>query len=356
MEQIEPGFDRLIPICIELPVAGGWVDNLLMTPDGNIVIVEAKLWRNPEARRRVVAQALEYATGLFRMNYEALENAVLNASFIDTEKPDRLYDMFSHEPDSLPENKFVDRVNHNLINGRIVVLIVGDGIRTQLEDLYDGLQAHAKFQFTFALVEMPVFRRDSGKISEELIVIPRTMLKTVIVERFTIRVDNGKDVRVGDVKDSASDEKKMLSRRRSITADQFYETIQENYSTELRNKLEEFVSTLETIAVYPDFKSSLSLKWDTPQGRAINLGYITRDGSITIESYHWAPSASHVTLSEEYIQRLSNVLIGKVHKHRLLTVDNKCFRINEIAEKFDDWHTEISTFIDSMMKDFSADG
>ena len=118
MEQIEPGFERLIPICIELPVLGGWVDNLLMTPDGNVVIVEAKLWCNPEARRKVVAQALEYATGLFRMDYEALENAVLNAKFVDAEKPNRLYDMFSHDPEALPEDKFIDRVNHNLINGR----------------------------------------------------------------------------------------------------------------------------------------------------------------------------------------------------------------------------------------------
>ena len=350
MEQIEPGFDRLIPICVELPVEGGYVDNLLMTSDGNIVIVEAKLWRNQEARRTVVAQALEYATGLFKMNYEDLENAVLKAQFIDVEKPSRLYDMFSHDPEALPEDKFIDRVNHNLINGRIVVLIVGDGIRSQLEDLYDGLQAHAKFQFTFALVEMPVFRRDIGETSEELIVIPRTMLKTVTVERFIIRVDNGKDIQVEDTTESTGDKKKVSSKRRSITANQFYETIQENYGIELRNKLEEFVSTLETIAVYPDFKNSLNLKWDTPQGHAINLGYITRDGSITIES--WAPSESHVMLSEEYIQRLSKVLNGKVHKHRLLTVKNKFFRIDEIAEKLDDWRTEISTFIDNIMEDF----
>lgn len=95
MDQIEPGFERLVPVCMELPVSGGYVDNLFMTPDGNIVIVEVKLWSNSEARRKVVAQTLEYATRLFRMNYEALEKAVLSANLIDAQKPNRLYDMFS---------------------------------------------------------------------------------------------------------------------------------------------------------------------------------------------------------------------------------------------------------------------
>jgi hypothetical protein len=36
------------------------VDILGVTPDGRLVIVECKLWRNPEARREVIAQVLEY--------------------------------------------------------------------------------------------------------------------------------------------------------------------------------------------------------------------------------------------------------------------------------------------------------
>ena len=65
MDQIEPGLGGLMPVCMELPLRVGFVDNLLMTPQGNLVIVEVKLWRNPESRRRVVAQALDYATALF---------------------------------------------------------------------------------------------------------------------------------------------------------------------------------------------------------------------------------------------------------------------------------------------------
>ena len=135
------------------PKAGS--TNLLMTPAGNIVIVEVKLWQNPEARRAVVAPALEYATGLFRMTYDDLQSAVMRADFGDGDHPTNLYDLFRGCPDALAEDAFVDAVSRNLEMGRIVVLIAGDGIRQDAEDLVAGLQAHANFHFTFALVEMP---------------------------------------------------------------------------------------------------------------------------------------------------------------------------------------------------------
>ena len=112
--EIEPAFDDLTPVCMELPVSSGSVDNLLMTADGNIVIVEVKLWRNPESRRTVIAQALDYATAMFRMDYEDLESSVIGADFDDGERPSSLYDLFRDDPDVLPEGAFVDAVNRNL--------------------------------------------------------------------------------------------------------------------------------------------------------------------------------------------------------------------------------------------------
>ena len=84
MEQIEPGLGRLIPVCLELPLRVGSVDNLMVTPEGNLVIVEVKLWRNPEARRQVVAQALDYATAMFELDYEGLQAAVRKAEFVSS--------------------------------------------------------------------------------------------------------------------------------------------------------------------------------------------------------------------------------------------------------------------------------
>ena len=171
MEQIEPGLGRLIPVCLELPLRVGPVDNLMVTPEGNVVIVEVKLWRNPEARRQVVAQALDYATAMFELDYAGLEEAVGKAQFAGTGVPARLYDLVDGA-DALPEKVFVDRVNRNLRDGRIVVLIVGDGIRSNVESLVGGLQAHANFHFTLAPCELPVYSRRAGDGAEEFLVVP----------------------------------------------------------------------------------------------------------------------------------------------------------------------------------------
>ena len=61
VDQIEPAFNTVVPICIELPMKSGFLDNLLVTPAGDLALVECKLWRNPEARREVVAQIIHYA-------------------------------------------------------------------------------------------------------------------------------------------------------------------------------------------------------------------------------------------------------------------------------------------------------
>ncbi|MXY57031.1 MAG: hypothetical protein F4029_04985 [Gammaproteobacteria bacterium] len=62
LDLIEPGIGQPVSVCMELPLGIGTADNLFVTPEGNLILAEVKLWENPEARRKVVAQALEYAT------------------------------------------------------------------------------------------------------------------------------------------------------------------------------------------------------------------------------------------------------------------------------------------------------
>src|SRR3546814_9582121 len=76
VSDIEPGFGDLIAAAREVPCGHGYIDNLYLTPSGDIVLVETKLWRNSQMRREVVAQALDYVAALSRMGYEAFETAV----------------------------------------------------------------------------------------------------------------------------------------------------------------------------------------------------------------------------------------------------------------------------------------
>ncbi len=58
---------------VELGETNGRIDNLLLSSNGQLVLIEMKLWRNPEARRKVVSQVLDYAAHLQRWTYSDLD-------------------------------------------------------------------------------------------------------------------------------------------------------------------------------------------------------------------------------------------------------------------------------------------
>ena len=76
LDQIESAFNTVVPICIELRTNSGFLDNLLVTPTGDLALVECKLWRNPQARREVIAQIIDYAKKISGWTYERLQNAI----------------------------------------------------------------------------------------------------------------------------------------------------------------------------------------------------------------------------------------------------------------------------------------
>ena len=74
--EIEPGFGEPVAVAREIFCGHGIIDNLYLTPSGDIVLVETKLWRNSEMRREVVAQALDYVSALTAMSYGQFEQAI----------------------------------------------------------------------------------------------------------------------------------------------------------------------------------------------------------------------------------------------------------------------------------------
>lgn len=55
--EIDRQFVGAISVCTELSTPAGYIDVLLVTPSGLPVLVECKLWRNPEGRREVVGRS-----------------------------------------------------------------------------------------------------------------------------------------------------------------------------------------------------------------------------------------------------------------------------------------------------------
>ena len=78
--EIDPMFSGPVPICTELNTPAGPIDNFMVTPSGLPVVVECKLWSNPEGRREVVGQILDYAKELSRWSSSDLQREVSRRS------------------------------------------------------------------------------------------------------------------------------------------------------------------------------------------------------------------------------------------------------------------------------------
>lgn len=152
MADIEPAFMPMIPVCRELETEAGYLDNLWLTPAGGIVIGECKLVRNPQARREVLSQALDYARAISKWHYGDLEAGVRKAL-----KDPRLslWDFVKNECD-LGEAQFVDAVESRLNASRFMVLIIGYGIQEGVEALTSYLQLHAGLHVGVALVDLSI--------------------------------------------------------------------------------------------------------------------------------------------------------------------------------------------------------
>ena len=348
MDQIEPGLSGLVPVCMELPLASGYLDNLLMTPEGDIVLVEVKLFRNPQARREVVAQALDYASSLFGMNYTKLEEAVLQSNFDGGDRPTKLYDLFP-ESETLDEPAFVDAVNTNLKNGRIVVLVAGDGIRSDAEDLVNGLQSHAGFHFTFALVELSIFQ---GASKDDLLVVPNTLAKTCMIERGIVRIDDQRSEVVSvPAQPTTTGEASPLS----ITSEQFYEAMRER-NADIPAKLQAFIGKLSAIGVYPEFRRSLNFKWDTPTGKTINLGYVLRSGVLWTDATSWDNPSLVKVYMEGLAEQFGGAIVSRESGSVYVVVDGKAPNIESLMDKLDDWLDVIVSFQERIRRSIVTEG
>ena len=299
MNQIEPGLGRLIPICLELPLRCGFLDNLYATPDGDLVIVEVKLWRNHEMRRGVLAQALDSASAMFELTHEELDAAVKLAEGTSSRS---LYEI-AGGPDTLDEASFIDAISHNLRTGRIVVLVLGDGIRSELNTLHQGLQLHAGFQFTFGLVELSVYAQNN----DEYLIVPRTLAATQRVERGVVRFEGAVDqVVLGAVQSIAQTPDQPA---RSMSSDAFFAAMSE-LDDQLPQQIQKLLADLEPLGVYPEFKKSLILRWGTPSGDVANLGYIQRNGQVWTDQT--SASLGDRNVAAKYLHKLAKAVGGEV--------------------------------------------
>jgi len=143
LEDFDPSAIPFIPVCRELPLPNDgrttFLDILGVTPAGRLVLVECKLWRNPQARREVVGQILEYAALLRKWTYSDLEAQLKRLLGWEGENP--LYRHVRSRRPETAETAFVDGVSRSLATGDFTLVIAGDGIRTDVQSMTRLLEA-----------------------------------------------------------------------------------------------------------------------------------------------------------------------------------------------------------------------
>ena len=195
IREIDPLFADPVPLCRELGTGAGSIDNVFVTAGGLPVLVECKLWRNPQARREVVGQIIDYAKELSRWTASDLQREVSRRT------GRAVLDLVREAGHAVDEVAFNDALTLNLRRGRFLLLIVGDGIREGVEAIAEYLQAHAGLHFTLGLVELPIFTLSDGA----KLVAPRVLARTVTITREVVAAPEGYVVIPGDAAEAEAD-------------------------------------------------------------------------------------------------------------------------------------------------------
>jgi hypothetical protein len=190
VDEFDEMFSPPIPIGREIPSGRGPIDDLYVSPNGGITIVETKLWKNPEKHRTVVAQIIDYAKELATWDYDDLAKAVLAASRNRNETDVSSLEekvAASLKGNSIDLVEFQESVETNLREGNFLLLIVGDRISPNIALLTDAIHSAPGLGFQLGLVEMRLYPLVPGK-DWPLIVVPDVVGRTVEKLRGVVRI------------------------------------------------------------------------------------------------------------------------------------------------------------------------
>lgn len=281
ISEIEPAFSPSVTVGYEVPTHSGPIDVLLLSLQGYLTIVETKLWRNPEARRQVVGQLVDYAKDVSQWSFEDLERKVREYSRSRYKRDDGIIASLKklQEIDESEEAIITDTITRNLRNGRFLLLVVGDGIRESVEAMADYLQQTPQLHFTLALVELQIYELNDGAKGSQLI-IPQVVARTREITRAVVRVEGtGIIVEKGTppVKD------KLRDKVTSLSEDDFNNILKplvSNEDYEFAIQLREDMKGLGNIIVYRQRSFVVTLPDPGGSGEKLKLLKVTTDGHV----------------------------------------------------------------------------
>jgi hypothetical protein len=158
-------------------------DILLVAASGDIIVVEVKLFANPELRdRRVIAQAIDYAASL-----SALSDKELARLFSQGKENDWMPLVNSLFPDDKDPEELAATLLSNIKNGKIHVIVACDKAPAGLYELAKSVSVQSYLSFSLDVLEIFPFLPNNGA-SDQIMFVPNVRLSTEIVARTAIAV------------------------------------------------------------------------------------------------------------------------------------------------------------------------
>src|SRR6266498_3609122 len=153
---------RLFVVAREFPTESGPIDALAIDKDGDIYVVETKLYKNPD-KRTVVAQALDYGASLWRHSgydkFITIVNNEINKKF-SISFEEKIKDFFGIDDEEIVS--ILDAIKNNLQQGIIKFVILMDSIHERLKDLIVYINQNS--QFDIYAVQMEYYKFEKYEI------------------------------------------------------------------------------------------------------------------------------------------------------------------------------------------------
>ncbi|WP_242133410.1 PDDEXK family nuclease [Aestuariivivens marinum] len=354
VDNLEIGFTPLIPLGREISTSVGFIDNLFISPDGYLTIVETKLWRNPEAKREVVGQIIDYAKDLTNWTFDKLNSEVKNRNSENKGIIEAIQEL--EELDEEYEAKLIDNIERNLKRGRFLLLIVGDGIRESVEDMVDYLSNSAQLLFTLGLVELQVYKAITD---ESYIVVPNLITRTKEITRAIIKIENSTNSIVKVESNFSEPKNSNTNTRTTITEVDFFDELENKTDSETAVFAKQILEQAIKSGYHIDWNSgSFSVKILDPNGsgQKITMFVVDRKGMFYIG---WSGTqlkrlGLDYNLSSEYVTKTAKLLpnIQQDLKHKDFW--NRNSNLKDLRLVYNEFMAEVEKYKDLIIKKSEA--
>ena len=354
IDDIESGFAPLISLGREISTSVGYIDNLYISPNGYLTIVETKLWRNPEAKREVVGQIIDYAKELTNWNFTKLNDGVKNSSQLYNNNSKGIIELIN-DFEKIEENeeyKIIDNIERNLKRGRFLLLIVGDGIRESVEEMVDFLSNTPQIQFTLGLVELQFYKNPN--LEGELIAIPNLITRTREITRAIVKIENSTTGSVTIETDFIEEKVKPITVRTTITEDDFFEQLQQNTDYESAEFAKHILATVKERGYFVEWRQGAFVAKIFDQngsGSKITLFVTDRKGLFYLMQS--GDQLKRLGMSNEisliYAKNTSALVKGLFPHPNHPDCWNKYATIKEIKPVFPEFMNEVDNYVENII-------